>query len=185
MLRRKLLLIFGSFVVFLAVLAIAGVWLLEGVLDDLDHINNEAAPVVDQADRLTRAITAVEVELYQLQLGEKRHLDLLIDSVEAARSATDRIGTHYVMTRPDAKSLYRAIRDELPGFERQVGLLATAQDPALRRQHNIDALSEAMKLARPSGSSTATLAITCSVSRWSWPASSAGWSSAWRSAACS
>lgn len=78
MLRRKLLIVFGSLVILLVFVAIFGIWCLHGILGELDHVNTEAVAIVDTTNRLNAALTRVEVELYQLQVAETHHLDALI-----------------------------------------------------------------------------------------------------------
>jgi len=56
------------------------------VLAGLDHVNTEARRIVGDVARLNMTLTAVEIELYQLQLGRQKHLDTLIVDVKAAQS---------------------------------------------------------------------------------------------------
>jgi hypothetical protein len=146
MLRRKLLIAYGSLVILLAALAVPTVWGLQRVLAGLDHVNTEARKIVDDVARLNMTITAVEIELYQLQLGRQRHLDTLIADVTAARELIDGIGKHYVVHEPRAAPFYRDLVEKFPALMRQVGSLATAQDAALARKYNIEALSTAMAM---------------------------------------
>lgn len=100
MLRRKLLIAYGSLVLLLAALAVPTVWGLQRVLAGLDHVNTEARRTVDDVARLNMTLTAVEIELYQLQLGRQKYLDTLIADVTAARKLIDGIGEHYVVHEP-------------------------------------------------------------------------------------
>lgn len=151
MLRRKLLIIFGSLVILLAVMALGGVWMLAGVLDKLDHVNSEAMVIVRQVGKLNLTLTAIEIDLYHLQLGRQRHLDDLIDRVDSAKRMVAEIGEYYVLEEPGAKPFYQDLLATFPEFERRVSSLATAQDPALARQCNVDALTVAMAMRESVG----------------------------------
>jgi HAMP domain-containing protein len=146
MLRRKLLIIFGSLVILLVVMAASAIWLLQGVLRDLDHINTQAVGLMDQAGRLMGNISAIELELYKIQTGKQHHLDALIGGVDSMREQVDSIGRHYAMREPGMAGVYAAMRGRLPTFERHVGALATAQDPVLAGKHNAEALTSATEL---------------------------------------
>jgi len=146
MLRRKLLIVFGSLVVLLVALAATAIWVLQGALSDLRRVNTQAVAVADEVNRLNDGLTAVEVDLYQIQLGRQRHLDGLIDDVEAAHNLIDLIGKHYVVHLPQSEGAFKAVRDLYPGFEQRVSSLATAQDENLSRQYAVAALADAMTL---------------------------------------
>jgi signal transduction histidine kinase len=146
MLRRKLLIVFGSLVILLAVMAVSGVWMMQGVLQRLDHISTEAVTIVDKSTSLNATLTAVEIDLYQLQLDKKHHLDALMDNVEAMRALIVGIGEHYFVGKDEIKPVYRKLQAASPAFERAVGSLATAQDPTLAKQYNVEALSQAMAM---------------------------------------
>lgn len=146
MLRRKLLIAFGLLVVLLAGMGVAAVWLLQGVLAGMNHVSVEAAGAVRQADRMTQAVTEVEVELYRLQLGKTRHLDRLIENVNALRGAVETIGRHYVLNEGESRAAHDALRRGLVDFEHHVGALATAQDPVLAKQYNLSASTDAIGL---------------------------------------
>lgn len=146
MLRRKLLIVFGSLVILLVCMAVAGIWTLHGLLRRLDHVNNEAYAIVDGTTQLNAALTAVEIELYQLQVAEKRHLDVLIDGVGTMRTLLNDIDSHYMIAEPETASSYLDLRTKFPQFERSVSSLATAQDAGLARQYNLQALAGAASL---------------------------------------
>lgn len=148
MLRRRLLIIFGSLVVLLAAMAVAAVWMLQGVLQDLDHANELAISVVDQTSRLNSAITSVEIDLYNFQTGKERHLDRLIEDVEKVGTLTGAIGAHYAIHEGGTEVYYQALCRGLPRFERSVSSLATAQDPALARQYSVESIATAIELRR-------------------------------------
>ncbi len=132
--------------VLLALFAAPTVWGLRRVLAGIDHVDSEARRVVDEVARLNMVLTAIEIELYRLQLGQEKHLDTLVADVDAARELIDDIGEHYVIREPGAEPFHRALVDEFPAFMRQVSSLATAQDPGLARKYNVEALSTAMAL---------------------------------------
>ncbi|MHC4985385.1 MAG: HAMP domain-containing protein [Planctomycetota bacterium] len=146
MLRRKLLIIFGSLVILLLGMAVAGVWMLHDLLQQLDHVNTEAYAIVDRTTQLNAALTAVEIELYQLQVAEKRHLDVLIRGVDTMRRLLAEIDSHYMIDEPETAASYQELRAKYPLFERSVSSLATAQDVGLARQYNLKALAAAASL---------------------------------------
>lgn len=88
----------------------------------------------------------MEIDLYQLQLDEIHHLDTLMDNVESMRTLIVRIGEHYFVRKAEITGIYKSLLDAIPSFERAVGSLATAQDPVLARQYNVEALRQAMAM---------------------------------------
>lgn len=146
MLRRKLLMVFGSLVFLLVALAATAIWVLQGALADLHHINTQAVAVADDVNRLNDGLITIEVDLYQIQLGRQRHLDDLIDDVEAARELIARIGKHYVVHLPESEQIFQSVVEGYPAFERTISSLATAQDENLARKYTVEALAEAMAL---------------------------------------
>ncbi|MCC7147071.1 MAG: HAMP domain-containing protein [Phycisphaeraceae bacterium] len=139
MLRRKLLLVLGPLVALLLGVAVVAIGLLQNVLQGMDHINTQALVIVDQANQLGATITMVEAELHDLQLGRKRYLDNLIDSVETLRDEIRLLSGHYLVTRPEADKTFKHLVAALPAFERHVGALATTRDPDLAAFHNEEA----------------------------------------------
>ena len=146
MLRRKFVLTLGSLGVLFVIVAAVGIWSLQGLLEDMDHITTDATEIVDQTNRLNSLTTAIELELYRLQTGARRHLDVLIDSMDLMHRHADEIGEHYVIMEAQSRPVYLRFRDQMEVFERHAGALATAQDPALARQHNLVALEAATQL---------------------------------------
>lgn len=148
MLRRKFLTIFGSLVVLLVVMGVAAVWTLQGVLRGLDHINTEATRIVDDSSQLSLALSAIEIDLLQLQLGQERHLDKLISDVSIAQHLIAAIGSHYVVRESETSSYYANLRNGFPKFARQASLLATVQDAGLAREYNMKTATMAMELRK-------------------------------------
>jgi len=148
MLRRKLVIVLGSVIVLLVLTMAAAMWLLQDVLRGQNHINTEALAAVEDVNDMNSTITLVQVELYQLQLEKKRHLDDLIEQVESLRSTMDWIGDHYVVQRGAEADLYQRLRAHLPRFERHVGALATARNPELAMHHNQEALTASVDMQR-------------------------------------
>lgn len=118
-------------------------WMLHGTLRDVDHLNAEALVLVDRINRLNSAMTEIQVHLYELQSGRERHLDTLIDDVEAAEGLITSIGSHYLVHGPDTKDHYLDLQTRFPRFRDSVSSLATVQDIRLTAEHNL----EAMRLA--------------------------------------
>jgi HAMP domain-containing protein len=146
MLRRKLLLNLGPLVLMMLVTAVGAIWLLQGVLREMQHIHTEAWQAVEDVNDLTVAINTIEVDLYHLDTGRQRHLDQLIASVEQARGLVARLGDHYLCRDELGGPSFDEITAQMPVFERHVGALATSQDGDLARVHTESALAAALKL---------------------------------------
>ena len=148
MLRRKLLIIFGSLVVLLMAMGAGAIWMLQGMLERINHLNTTAAAFVDTASALHMSLTTVEIDLYQLHLGQQRHLDTLIEDVENVRALTNEIGRHYAAYEPGTERHFREIEAKYPAFERVIGSLATVQDAELAARYSAEALTRTMELRR-------------------------------------
>jgi nitrate/nitrite-specific signal transduction histidine kinase len=146
MLRRKLLLILGSLVTLLLATVVGAIWMLQSILGELRHINTEAWAVIQESNELATTISAVEIELYELATGRKRHLDSLIDSVTAMQESMKVVEKSYVVNLADNVPILDSIRTRLPAFVEHVGALATAQDPDWAKQHHHEALNQAVGL---------------------------------------
>jgi nitrate/nitrite-specific signal transduction histidine kinase len=134
MLRRKLLTILGLVVLLLAVMTAATMWMLHRLEDDMQHVVRHATELANRVARLGQTITEVELRLHELETGSARHLDALIEGVEALNRLVDEIGEHYLV-RQEGAVRYARLRDLLPGFQRHVGALATTRDPDLADFH--------------------------------------------------
>ena len=148
MLRRKLLIMFGSVVAMLVALAVLAVLLLQRVMSGMDHVNRDAMGIVAQTSHLNTTLSQVEIELYGLQLGRQRHLDELIQKVDSLDEQVTRIRSHYVMRSQNMRQVTDLLDIHLTQFRQSVASLATAQDPDLARQYIVDALGKAMELRR-------------------------------------
>jgi len=148
MLRRKMILFLGTVVVLLVAMAVAAILLLQDVLERQDHVSHEALAAVEQINTINADMARIQVELYQLQLGRERRLDELMDRVDSLHSAAVNLGKHYLMAAPASADYYRSIIDQLPGFERHVGALATARDEELAMAHNQSALTTTIQMQR-------------------------------------
>ncbi|WP_428939553.1 HAMP domain-containing protein [Fontivita pretiosa] len=148
MLRRKLLLNLGPLVGLLLLTAVAAIWFLQGILARLNHVSAVAWSVVDDVNALSITVNEIERDLYQIQLGQQRHLDGLIEAIESSRQLVERIGRHYLVHEPACAPLYQSIVEQMPMFEQHVGVLATVQEPSLARQHGEAALNAAVALRR-------------------------------------
>jgi HAMP domain-containing protein len=148
MLRRKLMVALGSLILLLVVVTAGAVWMLDRVLSDLDHVHTHAMVLVDDAGALGTTITAVEVELYELELGHKRHLDGLIDGVEALEQLVGRLRDNYVIRGPQGWAGYCRIQAALPEFKAHVGALSTTRDPGLAAYHTREALKTSVAIRR-------------------------------------
>ena len=146
MLRKKLLIVFGSLVLLLVVTAVWAVAALQGVLYDLDHVHVQAAAVVDRTSRLSTVLREIEAELHRLQKAGGGHLDALIVNVELARSLSREIGEQPVTREAGFEPTYRRLVAGLERFEGTVASLATAQDAEYLLRYNVRALDEAIAL---------------------------------------
>jgi len=140
--------LFGALVVLLVVMGVAAVWTLQGVVRQLDHVNTDATRIVDDSGELNLAISAIEIDLLQLQLGQERHLDNLISDMAVAQRLIAKIGSHYVVHEPEASPHYADLRKSFPQFARQAGLLATVQDAELFREYSVKTATMAMELRK-------------------------------------
>lgn len=140
MLRRKLLLVLGPLVMLLVIVSVVSVLLLQDVLRRLDHQGNEAWAVVDQLGKLSNTMSRVEIELYAIQLGQERHLDKLIDAFDELRRQYAAVGQRYVVHEGEADGIFQRVGKHVNAFEREVGELGTAQDPARAMEKNRKAL---------------------------------------------
>ncbi|MCY2930689.1 MAG: HAMP domain-containing protein [Planctomycetota bacterium] len=146
MLRKKLLIVFGSLIGLLVVMAVWAVAALQGVLRDLDNISAQASAIVEQTSGLNAAVTDIEAELYRLQSAKARHLDTLIHQVQTAQGLTEKIGEHDVVRQGDLAPVYKKLQVDLEAFTASVTLLGTAQDAALVLRYNVQALEQAVAL---------------------------------------
>src|SRR5690242_11199088 len=92
MLRRKLMLFLGSLLAMLLVMSIVSVYLLQGVLSQMDHAAGEDGAILQTANGMTDSITDIEIQLREIQLGHVRHLDSLLDRIDALKEQADLFG---------------------------------------------------------------------------------------------
>jgi methyl-accepting chemotaxis protein len=146
MLRRKMMMYLAGLVGLLLVASVAAIWMLQGVLGALDHTNGEDARVVETSNRMETGINGIEIDLREIQLGRERHLDSLVERIEALKADTADFGAQYQRPLPEARPVYQRIGDNLAVFEMEVGKLATAQDETLARPHTEAAISASIAL---------------------------------------
>ena len=148
LLRRKLVWIFGSLVSLLLATAIGAIWTLQGVLRELHHLDTHAWAIIEESNKLATTVSMIEIELYELEIGEQRHLDQLIELVESMQREVDKVGASYVTHLPENQPVFNRIRDGVPDFAGHVAALGTAQDPEWAAQHRREARSVAVRLRR-------------------------------------
>ena len=146
MLRRKLQTLLFLLIALLMSLAIAAVWSLEGVFDEMDHINHEASAAMDQAEGMNVAVSGVEVQLYALQYGKTHNLDVLIEGVEQLNALAQELDQRYVVHEAAIAPVFTRLLEELAAFQLHVGAGATIEDPALQAMHNLAALQTVAQL---------------------------------------
>ena len=146
MLRRKLLIVFGSLVIVLAGIGVTATWMIQSAARDLGHIHDEIMGVAAHSSELSTALTTIEIDLYELQLGRTRHLDKLIDDVATAERLVRDLGGHSTVREAGADVLYRDLVGQFPQFRSHVGSLAVAKDAAMARRLNVEALGMAVGL---------------------------------------
>ncbi len=146
MLRRKML-IFLTVLVGLLVAASGGaIWMLQGVLGELDHTSGEDAVIVETSNRMGTEINEIELELRAIQIGRQRHLDGLLDRLESLQQDTATFGTQYPRPLPEANPAYARILENLAIFTQEVGRVATLQDADLARPHMDQAIAASISL---------------------------------------
>lgn len=146
MLRRKLVVLFGSLVVLLLATAIGAIWMLQDVLRQLRHLDTQAWQIIEDTNRLAASISVVEIQLYELELGRQRHLDQLIDTLETIEELAHTVGESDVAQSSDNAALLGRVREQLPQFTASVAALGTAQDPAFAATHRRRAVTAAVAL---------------------------------------
>src|SRR5512133_3047192 len=146
MLRRRLLLILGSLVLLLLAVAISAVLLLQKVLDDLNHVRTEALVAVDRVSELGNQIAVTQTELYRIQAGAQHHLDTLLDATEAIQGHVAYLDGLYVIRGSEIAPAFVDLRTQMPVFFKQIGALATSQDPEAMRRENDAALVSAIRM---------------------------------------
>lgn len=146
MLRRKLLTILGSVVLLLLGMAIAAVFMLQGLLADLHHVRDQSMTSVEQVSQLSSKIARIQIDLYRLQLGQERHLDAFLDNAQDVQRLSDRLSENDILSPEPAAAQIQALREQLPVFYRQISALATSQDPGLTWQHNQAALAATVNM---------------------------------------
>jgi signal transduction histidine kinase len=146
MLRTRLMIIMGPVVALLVASVVAAVWLLQGVLRDMRHIDTQAWVVVERTNAFSTAVNSIEAELYRLQLHRDSHVDRLIDCVDSAHGLLDGVGESYVVHLPAAQPWFDGLNRLMPDFERHVSALATAQDPQRAAEHLEAGLTAAAQL---------------------------------------
>ena len=146
MLRRKLLMLLALLVGLLLTVAVAAIFVLQGVLSDMNHTGVEDRGVVDVANSMASTITQAEIELREIQLGKNRHLDNLLDQMDLLRVQTDRLGKEYGRPLPQAKASYESIVASMATFEQHVGMLATVEDERLAQLHMDPAITASISL---------------------------------------
>lgn len=148
MLRRKLLTYLIAMVVLLLAASTGAIWMLQDVLDELDHVNVDEAAYVDTANRMGVAITEIEVELREIQLGRERHLDNLFEHVESLQRDTKALDTIYTKPMFEAHAVYPRITTNLQVFSKHVGTLATTEDEASVKANMAEAMTASVRLRR-------------------------------------
>jgi len=142
MLRKKLILILGSLVLLLLAVALTVVWQLQAVVHDLDLCEGEHAGVVGQVNELGNSITTVELELRQLQLRNRRHLNTIIDTVDRLRQQTAQLV--HSATGPAGQEAAARLRQIVPNLEQHVGRVATTEDATLAEKELQESLAAAV-----------------------------------------
>lgn len=148
MLRRKLLVYLGVLVGLLLLVAVGAIWMLQGVLYDMDHTGRRDAVVAEDASQMSVIITEIELELREIELGREKHLDDLIDQVKLLQEHAESFGKTYSGPLPEGKGVFDRILETLPVFEHHVAMLATVQDPQLLAAHTAQAMGASVGLRK-------------------------------------
>jgi HAMP domain-containing protein len=141
-------LILGVLLGLMMAMAVTAVVLLQNVLTQMERGDRQAQEATGNVTEFERCVARVEMELYQLQMGQQRHLDVLLDGVDAMRHSAQSLGSRAILQAPEIAPLCRQLVEQLPQFERSVGSMATAQDPNLAAGYNRRAFAAALDLHR-------------------------------------
>ncbi|MBZ0172972.1 MAG: HAMP domain-containing protein, partial [Phycisphaerales bacterium] len=115
MLRRKLLIRLGALVTVYIVGAVVAIFLLQGVLGDLNRAGVESAASAEAIDGLENAVTAARESLEESGLSEPAYRRGVLDAGELVRGAFNRVSEHPVAVEAGA-GCYRRIESMLPGI---------------------------------------------------------------------
>ena len=146
MLRRRLMLFLGSVLALLLLVSIISIYLLQGVLSEMDHVANQDGLILSNANAMTESITAIEIELREVQLGHAHHIDNLLDRIDTLQDETDLFGHQYQGPIPEARPNYDAVTSALDVFRRHVAMLATVENESLSRVHTAEAIGASVSL---------------------------------------
>jgi nitrate/nitrite-specific signal transduction histidine kinase len=146
MLRRRLMFFLGSVLTLLLLVSVVSVALLQNVLSEMDHATNQDGTILANANAMTDTITAIEIELREVQLGHVHHLDTLLDRINTLKEETDLFGRQYAAPIPQAHDAYDAEVKALAIFQQHVAMLATVENESLSRAHTAEAIGASISL---------------------------------------
>ncbi|HUO09463.1 MAG TPA: HAMP domain-containing protein [Phycisphaerae bacterium] len=146
MLRRRLMFFLGSVLTLLLIVSVLSIALLQNVLSEMDHATNQDGAILANANDMTETITAIEIELREVQLGHTHHLDTLLDRINALKEEADLFGRQYSKPIPEAHDAYEAELNAFSIFQQHVATLATVENESLARAHTAEAIGASISL---------------------------------------
>ncbi len=140
MLRRKLLIILLCVTALLMSLAVAAVVSMRSIHEQLEQVIGHDMALAEHANRLTMAVSEVELQLYAIQAGRQRHLDELVDAGEAMSRHGGKLAA--------AANVGRMfdLLEHIERFQRHIGALAVIRDPELVHYHSMQGIEATGRL---------------------------------------
>jgi HAMP domain-containing protein len=106
------------------VTAIAGVWLLEGTLDNLDYVNREVSGVNEQVNDLVISIRDVRRGLHELSLGHVDQAGAMASSMSKAQQLLEGLGKAGFLQKEPLAAAVVPVRNQMPAFQQMIAGLA-------------------------------------------------------------
>ncbi len=146
MLRRKLLVLFGSLVILLVIMGIGAVRAFQQRLGDLRHMDENVWAATEESGALALTISNVEIQLFAFEIGRQERLDPVLDALEAMEQRVERMSRFYLAGEAANAVLLDGIRGRMLEFRRHVAAFATSQDPSWTARHRKAAFADIMDL---------------------------------------
>lgn len=149
MLRRKLLIALGSLVTLVAVLTIAAISFLQGLLNELERTTTTASQGLTLIDELSADVSALESRLHSIVPGRAQRFDDLPGAVSHFNRLLEDVAAGPAMWTTDsrAEGLFQSISRRLPDLGAHIEQLtqASAGDERNARLQEALALSVAVQ----------------------------------------
>lgn len=126
MLRRRLLMAVGPLVGLMLVTAIAGVWLLEDTLYNLDYVNQQVMGTTERVGDFVIAVRDVRRGLHELALGHKSEAAAMAASMAQSEQLLDEINQSVFIHEAATAAALKPVQYQLPDLKRIITGLAAA-----------------------------------------------------------